>query len=253
MCPSHQCENPSFTLAVTAEPGRFRTPHPFPKAPLPHRTSQKAVCRCRAQGSPGKAAKGSDGVTEHCRLSRQRGDSAPSQGGQGQEARAGVGGQAKGRGEGRGPHSGAHRAPAQTHEPALSLSGHGTAGPGAEASARAAVAAAAGTATGAARDALPRALQLPSGRRAALPWPAGRPHPTVSTRRLPPGFFSRSGHLSYLLVAPLYLPGSLGKDARPCQTPPPFRAMRSQSLGAVFTIPGAPRIWAPPAGAPSSP
>lgn len=85
------------------------------------------------------------------------------------------------------------KAPAQPREPALSLSGHGAAVPGAEASAGASAAAAPDTAPGAAGGAVPRALQLPSGRRPALPWPAGRPQPTVSTPCLQPAILTRSG------------------------------------------------------------
>ena len=106
------------------------------------------------------------------------------------------------RGEGCTP--GLSRAPAQLQERILRLSGHGVADPSTLAASGAAVAAASSTATGAEPGALPCALQLPARRRPALSWPAGWPHPTVSTNPLP-GTLAGSWLPCLHTLCPLYL------------------------------------------------
>lgn len=163
-------------------------------------------------------------------------------------------GEAKGRGGGeRGAccTPGLAWASAQQLQPALRLASHGAAVPRGAAAAGAAAAGAAAGAAGASPGALPRALQLPARRRPALPRPAGRPHPTVSTRRpaTGPSLAPRSGPPCFPTLW-LRLPGSLEKKAAPCQTPPPFRVMRMQSLGTCLChpVPCAPWVGTPPAG-----
>lgn len=129
--------------------------------------------------------------------------------------------------------------PADRQSPALRLACHGAAVAGA-AAADGAAAAAAAAAAGASRGALPGALQLPARRRPALPGPARRPHPTVSTRRPARDPRSLRATLSPYSLAPL--PGSLEQKAWPYQIPPPFKVMRRQSLGTVFAPRAAPWV-----------
>lgn len=182
---------------------------------LPPRT--RAICHVGDRAVQEKQQKGSDGVTlSHVKAEFQprRGENRGRRRGRGWENRPRGGERAAG-------HSRElSEAPAQPREPALWLSGHGAAVPGAEVSAGATAAAATDTATGAAGGAVPRALQLPSGRRPALPWPAGRPHPTVSTPCLRPGILTRSGSPFLPTLAPFTW--KLGKRSFALSNPTTF-------------------------------
>lgn len=141
----------------------------------------------------GTEQKGGDGVPLATVASR----------GGGGPGRAGAGGGRAGQGAGRGARAALVGAAARPAAGARAQApGHGTAVPRAAAAAGAAAAAASAVAPGAAPGALPGALQLPARRRPALPRPAGRPQPTVSTRRPRPGTLRR---LASLLFDPLYL------------------------------------------------
>lgn len=163
-----------------------------------------------------------------------------------------VGGQAKGRGEGAPATPGLSRAPAQSPKPALRLSCHGTAFPGAVAAAGAAAAASARAASAAEPGALPGALQLPARRRPALPWPAGWPHPTVSTRRPQPATLACSSP-PHLPTPCSPLPGTLEENLSPGQTHQLLGWWEAKDWGLSLSPYTALWMCAPPAVAPPVP